>query len=259
VIDHMMKKVRVDKEHFEKSLQRFQATRSIFSKQTNVLYGHLDMQSLDKLIAETKRDMEVSLTTQGLGAGMDKFFKQVHGTMQQVTAQAQEIKELMEGVYKKFQDEHGLSNVKPGGFSVMKYLREIKRIESKNQQFLNGLTLFKTEQRAVIRKFLESVVSKVRTVYVLANRDADSWLKTIMSPMESQVREHQIQRRRRLESIKRIHQASDTLEDRLSELKHIRDGIREQEMALETKAERITEILAQAEASPDTMRLKGLG
>ena len=259
VIDHMMKKVRVDKEYFEKSLQRFQATRSIFSKQTNILYAHLDLQALDKLIAATKRDMEISLTTAGLATGMNKFFTQVHRTMEQVTAQAQEIKELMKGVYKKFQDEHGLSSMKPGGFSVMKYLREIKRIESKNEQFLNGLNLFKTEQHTVVRKFLESVVAKVRTVYVLANRDADAWLKTIMSPMESQVREHQIQLRRRLESIKRIHQASDTLEDRLNELGHIRDGIREQEKALEAKAAHINRILDIAESAPDAIRLEGLG
>ena len=258
VIDHMMKKVRVDKEYFEKSLQRFQATRSIFSKQTNILYAHLDLQALDRLIAVTKRDMEISLTTAGLGTGMDKFFTQVHRTMVQVTAQAQEIKELMKGVYKKFQDEHGLSNMKPGGFSVMKYLREIKRIESKNEQFLNGLNLFKTEQHTVVRKFLESVVAKVRTVYVLANRDADAWLKTIMSPMESQVREHQIQLRRRLESIKRIHQASDTLEGRLNELKHIRDGIREQEKALEIKAERINQILSHDDSAPGVIHLEGL-
>jgi len=258
VIDHMMKKVRVDKEHFEKSLQRFQATRSIFSKQTNILYTHLDMQALDKLIAETKRDMEISITTAGLGTSMDKFFKQVRGTMEKVTDQAQEIKELMEGVYKKFQDEHGLSNIKPSGFSVMKYLREIKRIEAKNVQFLNGMNLLKTEQRTVIKKFLESVVAKVRAVYVLANRDSDAWLKTIMSPMESQVREHQIQLRRRLESIKRIHQASDTLEDRLNELKHIRDGIREQEKALELKAEHINQILSHDDDAPDVIRLEGL-
>jgi hypothetical protein len=140
----------------------------------------------------------------------------------------------------------------------MKYLREIKRIEAKNVQFLNGMNLLKTEQRSVIKKFLESVVAKVRTVYVLANRDADAWLKTIMSPMESQVREHQIQLRRRLESIKRIHQASDTLEDRLNELKHIRDGIREQEKALELKAERINQILSHDDSAPDVIRLEGL-
>jgi len=243
VIEHMMQKVRVDKEHFEKSLQRFQATRSIFSQQTNVLYAHLNLKSIDKMIAETKRDMEISLTTSGLKARMQAFFKQMHATMEDVAKQAQEIKELMEGVYKKFQEEHGLSNIKPHGFSVMKYLREIKRVEDKHMQFINGMSLLMTEQKSVTKKFYESAVARIRAIFATANRDADNWLKTIMSPMESQVREHQVQLRRRLESIKRIHKASDTLEDRLNELKHVRDGMRDQEKALEMQVEMITRIL----------------
>ncbi len=58
VIEHMMKKVKADKEVFEKSLQRFQATRSIFSQQTNVLYTHLNLKNLDTLIAQTKKEMD---------------------------------------------------------------------------------------------------------------------------------------------------------------------------------------------------------
>jgi chromosome segregation ATPase len=77
----------------------------------------------------------------------------------------------------------------------------------------------------------------------MANRDADNWLKTIMSPMESQVREHQVQLRRRLESIKRIHQASDTLEERVNELEQIRDGIREQERNLESRVEAVMQVI----------------
>ncbi|MHB8345816.1 MAG: dynamin family protein [Acidiferrobacterales bacterium] len=243
VIDHMMEKVRVDKEHFEKSLQRFQATRSIFSQQTNLLYSHLNLKAIDKMIAETKRDMEISLTTSGLKARMQAFFKQMHAIMEDVARQAQEIKELMEGVYKKFQEEHGLSNIKPHGFSVMKYLREIKRVEDKHMQFFGGMSLLMTEQKSVTRKFYESAVARIRAIFATANRDADNWLRTIMSPMESQVREHQIQLRRRLESIKRIHKASDTLEDRLNELKDVRDGIRAQDTALEAQAATITAIL----------------
>jgi hypothetical protein len=243
VIDHMMNKVRVDKEHFEKSLMRFQATRSIFSQQTNVLYTHLNLKNLDRLIAETKRDMESSMTTAGLKTCMTNFFQQSQATMESVAKQANEIKELMEGVYKKFQEEHGLTNVKPKGFSVMKYSRELKRLEDKHMQVLSGMSLLMSEQNTVIRKFFDSAVGKVRAIYAMANRDADNWLKTIMSPMESQVREHQIQLRRRLESIKRIHKATDTLEDRLKELEHVREGIREQEKTLENQVEAITRIL----------------
>lgn len=254
VIEHMMGKVRVDKEHFEKSLQRFQATRSIFSQQTNVLYGLLNLNALDKVTAETKKNMEISLTTGGLRAQMQNFFAYAHKNLEQVAQQAQEIKALMDGVYKKFQEEHGLSNVKPATFSVAKYLREIKRVEAKNEQFMNALSLAMTAQMAVVRKFFESAVSKVRAVYAVANRDADAWLKTIMSPMESQVREHQVQLRRRLESIKRIHQASDTLDSRMAELKQVQEGMREQERALENQVQQITRLLNANESEASATR-----
>ena len=42
---------------------------------------------------------------------------------------------------KKFQQEHGLTNVKPGHFSVMRYMREIKRLQHKHDQFVKSLYL----------------------------------------------------------------------------------------------------------------------
>ncbi|GMQ77481.1 MAG: dynamin-like GTPase family protein [Gammaproteobacteria bacterium] len=254
VIEHMMKKVKIDKEVFEKTLQRFQATRSIFAKQTNRLYTHLNLKGLNTVIAETKKDMEISMTTAGLMTCMQKFFTYAIDTMGEVAKQTQEIKELMEGVYKKFQKEHGLAKVKPGGFSVMRYLREIKRLQTKHEQFTKGLTMVVTEQKAVTDKFFESSVAKVRAIYKMANRDTDSWLRNIMNPMEAQVREHQIQLRRRLESIKHIHQASDTLEDRLSELEHIRQGIDEQEQALDQQVNAILNALYSDEALAEAVK-----
>jgi len=44
----------------------------------------------------------------------------------------------------------------------------------------------------------------------------------VMSPMETQVREHHLQLRRRLESVKRIHNASEELEARMRELDEMR-------------------------------------
>ncbi|HSS46567.1 MAG TPA: GTPase, partial [Burkholderiales bacterium] len=61
-----------------------------------------------------------------------------------------------------------------------------------------------------------------------ANRDAESWLKAVMAPMETQVREHQLQLKRRLESIKHIHKATDTLEDRITELEEQERQIKHQ-------------------------------
>jgi len=158
----------------------------------------------------------------------------------------------MEGVYIKFQQEHGLSNIKPSSFSVTRYLREIKRLEGKHEKFLSGISMMMTEQKVVTKKFYDSAVAKVRAIFKMANRDADNWLKNIMSPMESQVREHQIQLRRRLESIKRIHQASDTLQERVKELEETRKIVREQEKIFEKRIGKLLNYLTAEDKSIDT-------
>jgi len=225
VVEDMMHKVRSDKNHLERNLQRFQVTRSIFARQTAKLYESLSLQKLELLIAETKKDMSISLTTGGLRTSMVRFFSNVTGTLDEAAAQGTEIQELMEGVYRKFQQEHSLANIRPRRFSVNKYQREIKRLIERHDHFIRGLSMVMTEQMVLTRRFYDSVVAKIKHTFERANRDADDWLRTMMSPMQSQVREHQVQLRRRLESIKRIHTASDTLEDRLAELEHVRDGI----------------------------------
>ena len=225
VVEDMMHKVRSDKNHLERNLQRFQVTRSIFARQTAKLYESLSLQKLELLIAETKKDMSISLTTGGLRTSMVRFFSNVTETLDEAAAQGTEIQELMEGVYRKFQQEHSLANIRPRRFSVNKYQREIKRLIERHDHFIRGLSMVMTEQMVLTRRFYDSVVAKIKHTFERANRDADDWLRTMMSPMQSQVREHQVQLRRRLESIKRIHTASDTLEDRLAELEHVRDGI----------------------------------
>ncbi len=247
VIDHMMQKVRGDKEVFERSLQRFQATRSVFSQLTNALYGHLALKSLDTVILETRKNMTESMTTVRLKECMEGFFRRTYETMEAAARQAQEIKLMMEGVYRKFQEEYGLANIKPGGLSVARYLREIRRLEAKHEQYMRGRKLVLTEQQVLTRRFFDSAVSKVRAIYKMANRDTDQWLKNILSPMEAQVREHQIQLRRRLESIKHIHQASETLEERLAELETTRDAYRAQERELEYRVDAILQRLEERE------------
>lgn len=243
VVEDMMQKVRMDKEHLEKNLQRFQATRSIFTKQTNKLYESLSSQKLEVLIAETKKDMSMSLTTGGLRTCIMRFFTEVTKSFDKASKQSKEIQELMEGVYVKFQEEHGLANIKPRRFSTNKYQREIKRLIERHDHFIRGMSMVMTEQMVLTRRFYNSVVAKIKQTYERANRDAYDWLRTIMSPMETQVREHQLQLRRRLESIKRIHKASDTLDDRLAELEHVRDGISEQNAQMESLMGEIEAVL----------------
>jgi phage shock protein A len=76
------------------------------------------------------------------------------------------------------------------------------------------------------------------------------WLRAVMSPLESHVREHHLQLRRRLESVKRIHVASGELETRIAELEQQYEAIAAQIAALMRHVESIDQLLATRDAPP---------
>ena len=225
VIEHMMSKVKHDKENFEKGLQRFQALRSVFSTQTKKLYSYLGMEALKAEIRDIRGQMEKSRFTRGIREAMNTFFKDVSGNVTKAAGQVDEIKLMMEAMYKKFSEEHGLKPATTTPFSTLKYQKELAKLEKAYNDHFNTLMVYASERSGLTKKFFETVATRVVQVYEIANRDADNWLKAIMAPMETQVREHQLQLRRRLESIKRIHKATDTLEDRIDELEHMEGHI----------------------------------
>ncbi|MBM3115871.1 dynamin family protein [Jeongeupia naejangsanensis] len=225
VVAQMMEKVQADKREFEQGLVRFQALRSIFSQQQNQLLTLLGMDALKAQIAGIRAEMERSLFSfgeTGLRAIMDRFFKDVNDNISRAAEQVAEVQAMMAAMYKKFSEEHGLGQVTPPPFSTLKYHKELARLEKSFREHFNTVgRLLTTSQGRLTHKFFETVASRVVYVFEVANRDVEHWLKAVMAPMETQVKEHQLQLRRRLESIKRIHKATDTLEGRIEELEDI--------------------------------------
>jgi hypothetical protein len=234
VVEYMMGKVRAEKEEFEAGLQRYYAVRSVFSQLTNKLFGHLGLDAL-RLLTQTTREAMIEATfSTALSGAMKNFFNVSRGNLTKSNAEITEILSMMEAIYKRFSVEHGLKLGTPTGFSLIRYEKEVDRLEQWCDTHLNTmLQLLTHEKNNLTQKFFEEVTVQVRRAFERANRDAESWLKAIMAPMETQVREHQIQLKRRLESIKRIHQATDTLEDRINELTHVENGLLSQIHALE--------------------------
>ncbi|HEY0561950.1 MAG TPA: dynamin family protein [Methylophilus sp.] len=233
VVEHMMQKVKVDKENFEKGLQRFQALRSVFSQQTNKLYGLLGMDSLKVKVHDTRETMVKANFTKTIRDAMDDFFLELKDRLVSSDTQIQDIKKMMDVMYDKFAKEHGLRKSEPPAFSTLRYQKELTKYErAYKEQFNTTFNMIANEKMTLTTKFFETLATRVIHVYEVANRDVENWLKAVIAPMESQVREHQIQLRRRLESIKRIYQATDTLEDRITELEEIEKTIRAQVMDL---------------------------
>ncbi|ENO93171.1 dynamin family protein [Thauera phenylacetica] len=227
VIEYMMRKIRSEKDEFEQGLQKYYAVRTVFTDLANNLFAHM---GLDAVRDETRRTREAMLEssfTRGLRSAMQGYFRSLRGNLQRSTEEIGEITRMLDAMYKRFSVEHGLKLTAPEGFSTLRYEKELDRLESAfNRQINTALTLVTTEKHALTQKFFETVAVQARQTFELANRDVEQWLRAVMSPLETQVREYQIQLKRRLESVKRIHEATDTLESRVEELVQGEEALR---------------------------------
>ncbi len=244
VVEYMMGKANIEKEEFEAALKRYHAVRSVFTQLSNRLFGHLGLDALSKLIKRTREKMDEASFSKSLSGAMRKFFEVARENLTKSDAEIAEILVMMESVYKKFSVEHGLKLGTPTSFALSRYLKEINRLDQWCDAHLNTPVLLLThDKRRVTQKFFDEVAVQIRRAFERANRDTESWLKAVMAPMETQVREHQIQLRRRLESIKRIHQATETLEERINELLQMESHLESQVQGISAVGQRVQQLL----------------
>ena len=219
VIQHMMIKANDDKEQFERGLEQFNALRSVFATQVDALRRQLGMQGLRHEVDLTRQAMEKSHFSAGLREAMSHFFRQVGSNLDGSAEAIGEIRAMMTAMYRKFSDEHGLAAVSPPDHSLHKYHREMARLERIfDERFNTVFKMLTVGQSQLTARFFETLASKVVQVFELANSETESWLKALIAPMETQVREHKLQLKRRLESVSRIHAATETLDERIAEL-----------------------------------------
>ncbi|MFO7543189.1 MAG: dynamin family protein [Thiobacillus sp.] len=256
VILHMMTKANEDKQQFERGLQQFNALRNVFASQVAVLRQRLGMEAMRNEVRRTRQSMEKSHFSTGLREAMVHFFSQLDGNLGASSEVIKEIRAMMTAMYQKFSEEHGLGAVNPPEHSLRKYRKEMARLERIFEERFN--TVFKmltVGQGQLTARFFESLASKVVQVFELANSETEIWLKALIAPMETQVREHKIQLKRRLESVSRIHEATETLDERIAELEASVSTVRDQMNHLALLNTRIANALSDDEISARLARM----
>ncbi|WP_192804991.1 dynamin family protein [Noviherbaspirillum aerium] len=221
IIEHMMKRVDLEKKDFDSSLLKLQGTRAVFTRLSTEVFTSLGMDILKEDIALTREAMEKSRFSTGLRAAVREFFARIRNNIFASGRKTEEISEMMTIMYRKFSTEHGLALSAPMPFSLDKYLKEIELIEGVYHKQFGTAAILTTPQVVLMTKFFDSIASRVRQSFLQANRDVEAWLKVVMAPLEAQIWEHKAQLKKRRQSIERIHMATESLEEKVEALEQM--------------------------------------
>ncbi|HEU5435723.1 MAG TPA: dynamin family protein [Telluria sp.] len=243
VIAHMLKRVEIEKKEFDASLVKLQGTRAVFARLSTELFTTMGMEAMQEEVDAVREAMQASRFATGMRGPVKFFFEQSRGNLDGADIKVQEIGAMMESMYKKFSAEHGLALSLPMLFSFDKYRGEIDAIEAVYQKQFGTTTLLLTGRNALMERFFDSIASRVRKTYRAANADVEAWLKVIMAPLEAQIRQHKDQLKHRLASISRIHDATDSLEQKIESFETTQGNLQRVEGQLRQLAASVTAAL----------------
>jgi predicted GTPase len=235
VIAHMMRRIDVEKKEFDASLFKLQATRAVFTRLSTELYTSMGMDIVRDDIDQVRDEMQRSRFFTGVREAVRGYFERTRANLDAAEHKTIEISEMMGVMYRRFASEHGLTLALPMPFSLQRYREEMASIEAIYYKQFGTATLITTSRVVLMEKFFDTIASRVRGCFKSANNDAEAWLKVIMSPLEAQIRQHKDQLKHRLASIQRIHDATDSLEQKI-------DAFESSQRALEAQKARLNEL-----------------
>jgi len=216
VIEHMMRRIAVEKREFDASLFKLQATRAVFTRLSTELYASIGMDIVRDDIDLVREQMQRSRFFLGIRDAVRQYFERIHAHLDGAASKTAEVSEMMGVMYRRFASEHGMSLALPLPFSLAAYRNEIASIEAIYSKQFGTATLITTSRVVLMEKFFDTIASRVRGCFRSANADAEAWLKVVMAPLEAQIRQHKDQLKQRQASVQRIHDATDSLEQKIA-------------------------------------------
>jgi uncharacterized protein YdcH (DUF465 family) len=243
VIEHMMRRIDVEKREFDASLFKLQATRAVFTRLSNELYTSIGMDIVRDDIDLVREQMQRSRFFLGVREAVRQYFERIRAHLDAAASKTAEVSEMMGVMYRRFASEHGMSLTLPLPFSLAAYRDEIASIEAIYYKQFGTATLITTSRVVLMEKFFDTIASRVRACFRAANVDAEAWLKVVMAPLEAQIRQHKEQLKQRQASIQRIHDATDSLEQKIAAHEHEQHALEAQKIHGRQLADQIAEAI----------------
>ncbi|GLC90939.1 hypothetical protein Tamer19_03470 [Cupriavidus sp. TA19] len=247
MVKHMLMRVQGEKEEFEQSISKFQALRLVFGRHSADIIKSLQLRDVRRTMRTAREQMKERFFSRGLREDMDALFAQLTALVTDADNKIGQLHQLIESMYRRFNAEHGFTLPAPMQFTAERYVAELQETLRLVHAHFGTVSMLTRSRPQLVENAFSTMASRVLENFRDLNRDIEVWLKSVMTPLEAQVREHQKQLRRRVDSIERIHEATDTLESRIAQLEEVLNGLDERSGKIEGFALRLLRPAAGAE------------
>jgi len=214
----MLARLEKDRSVYLQHMESFKTSYGVVLKQGHALMANLDAEHIDEIFARSSREIDGSWTTAGLMRGMNALFDAFSRQADKILRFATETRNFVDKVYKDFQDKYGFANLTPPPLNLEKHILAMKGLKQTTEKFCRDPVNVMTEKHFLVRRFYNGLVSEARDVFQDVRKDLDIWLKNALTPISTQLKEHQTLLERRVDNLKKLSGDLSSLQERLHQL-----------------------------------------
>ncbi|HSQ10801.1 MAG TPA: hypothetical protein VLN25_09320, partial [Burkholderiaceae bacterium] len=248
----MTRRALAEQREFEEVVRKIVAARVVLQKLSDKLFVPLRVSTLRAQVLATRNKMKKSQLSPSISGAVRDYFGSLRELLRDANAKALEIEQMVLGVQRRFAEELGWSLSPPMTFSLDTYIADLERTEAAYRSQFGAFAVLTRDRWTLMERFFETVVAKSREIFSAAERDTEAWVKSLLPPIELQVREQRAQLKKRAESISKIRDAQGSLDERISELELALEDTQARQAALRRFADRVHEVGARV---PDELGL----
>jgi hypothetical protein len=251
-IERMTRRALAEQKEFEEVVRKIVAARVVLQKLSEKLFAPLRVSALRAQVLATRATIKKSALSPAITSAVREYFTNVRELLRDANSRAMEVEQMVLGVQRRFAEELGWSLSPPMTFSLDTYIAELERAEQAYRSQFGAFAVLTRDRWTLMERFFETVVAKSREIFAAAERDTEAWVKSLLPPIELQVREQRAQLKKRAESISKIRDAQGSLDERITELEQALEDTQTRLAELKRRSDRVQEIGARI---PDELAL----
>ena len=227
-IQHVAMRIRAERTEFEAGLKKMQGLRAVHARQKKKVSSIIGIDALKSHVRQARDRIAESNFSASMRDAMHNLITNAFKDLNDTHVELKEAFEMMRVMNVQFNTQFAMDLSPPAEPTLDGWKSRVAELDAIFNRQFGPVSLLTNEKWALARKFFDSIALELKKVYLGAGRDAEGWLTAVIAPIEGQLQFQQNQLRTRMDSVKRVLEASDHLELRIVDLKREHGVIDEQ-------------------------------
>ncbi len=218
VAQSMLSKLEQDRTEYLETVERYQDTHEVLSRQATALLKTLSDEALETLVNKDRQYIEGAWSTAGLFKSMQGLFNHFTAQSNRIIRYADDILSLVEEAYAHFHDKAGFEKLSPPPLNMEKHGLAMHRLEQVAVEFCHHPKQILTEKHFLVTNFYNSLVAEARRIFEVTRADTQAWLRASMLPLNTAIKEHETQLNKRVDNLRKLQHNLHSVGDRSKQI-----------------------------------------